>query len=128
MTTTQQSKCKAIIHPAAAASGVGNLFPVPGVGVAADLIAMSLMAMQLAAVFGGSLTEEAAKAMAIASIKHTILKQPIRVLAKELSKLIPFLGQVVAPAISVAMVESAGWSMANELDRTFSPKTIPCAA
>ena len=128
MTKIQQSQCHARIHPAAAVAAAGNMIPVPGVGVAADLTAMIIMAMQLAAVFGGSLTEEAAKAMAIASIKSTILKQPIRVLAKELSKLIPFLGQVVAPAISATIVESAGWAMANELDRKFSPKTIPCAA
>ena len=38
-----------------------------------------------------------------------MLRQPIRVATEELSKLIPGLGQIVAPSISVAMIEAAGW-------------------
>jgi len=49
-----------------------------------------------------------------------MLKQPIRVIAKELSKLIPGLGQIVAPTISVIMVEAAGWAIAKDLERQFS--------
>ena len=48
-------------------------------------------------------------------MKKTMLKQPMKVVTKELSKLIPFLGQVVAPAVSVAMLEAAGWCMAEEM-------------
>jgi len=44
-----------------------------------------------------------------------MLKQPIKTLSKELSKFIPFLGQIVAPSISVVMLESAGWVLAEEL-------------
>ena len=35
-------------------------------------------------------------------------------LAKEASKLIPGLGQVVAPTISIGMIESAGWILVNQ--------------
>lgn len=45
-----------------------------------------------------------------------MLKQPIKTLTKELSKIVPFLGQMVAPAISVTMIEAAGWSIAKELE------------
>lgn len=117
MTNDQEKKCHAIIHTAAIGAGGGNLIPVPGVGIAADIVAMTTMTMSLAGVFGGSVTEEAAKGMAISAIKNTMLKQPIKTLTKELSKFIPFLGQVVAPTISVTMIEAAGWSIAKELSR-----------
>ena len=53
--------------------------------------------------------------MAIVAIKKTMLKQPIKSLAKELSKIVPILGQIVAPAVSVAMLESAGWLLAEQM-------------
>jgi hypothetical protein len=52
-------------------------------------------------------------------MKNTMLKQPIRTLTKELSKLVPGLGQVVAPSIAVVMIEAAGWVLANELATKF---------
>jgi len=123
MTDSEKNKCHTIIHSCAAgAAGAagGNIVPIPGVGIAADIIAMTAMTMSLAGVFGGNLTEQAAKGIAIAAIKRTMLKQPIRVIAKELSKLIPGLGQIVAPTISVIMVEAAGWAIAKDLERQFS--------
>jgi uncharacterized protein (DUF697 family) len=120
MTSDQEKKCHAIIHSAALGAGGGNLIPVPGVGIAADIVAMTTMTMSLAGVFGGSLTEVAAKGMAVTAIKNSMLRQPIKTLTKELSKFIPILGQVVAPTISVTMIEAAGWSIAKELDRKAS--------
>ncbi len=115
MTDEEMKKCRAIIHGHAAAAAAGNAVPVPGVGVAADLVLMTSMTMSLCAVFGGSISKEAAKTLAIASLKNTALKQPIRVLSRELSKVVPGLGLVVAPTIAVLMIESAGWVLANEL-------------
>ena len=115
MTDEQESKCHKIIHTAAVSAGAGNLIPIPGTGIAADIVAMSMMAMSLASVFGGSLTEEVAKGMAVTALKQTMLKQPIKVLTKELSKFVPFLGQAVASAISVGMIEAAGWALANDM-------------
>lgn len=123
MTNEQETKCHAIIHSHAAAAAAGNALPVPGLGIAADMVAMTSMAMSLCAVFGGSLTEEAAKALAIAAVKNTMLKQPIKTLTKELSKLIPLLGQVVAPSISAVMLEAAGWTLAKELEAKFKDKS-----
>ncbi len=54
-----------------------------------------------------------------------MLKQPIKVLTKELSKLVPFLGQVVGPAISVGMIEAAGWALANDMAVKFNTKSTP---
>lgn len=120
MTSEQHSKCKKIIHTAASAAGAGNLAPLPGVGVAADTVALTGMAVALAAVFGGELTTEAAKAAAFSAIKNVTLKAPIRTISKELSKLIPGLGQFVAPAISFGLVEAAGWALAKEMERKYT--------
>lgn len=117
MTPEQLNKSHAIIHSAAAAAGAGNLLPIPGTGVAADMVAMTAMSIGLAAVFGGNLSEEAARGLAFAAIKNTMLKQPVKTLTKELSKLVPFLGQLVAPTLSVTLIEAAGWSIAEELSR-----------
>ncbi|PVU65622.1 hypothetical protein C9E85_12280 [Plesiomonas shigelloides] len=119
MNEEQRSRCRTIIHTHAAAAAAGNLIPVPGAGVATDTVAMTSMCMNLCAVFGGSISEEVAKGLAIVAIRDTVLKQPLKVLAKELSKLVPFLGQVVAPSISVTMLEAAGWSLAQTLSERF---------
>ena len=116
MTENEKSRCQTIIHGAAIIAAGGNLVPVPGVGIAADITVMTTMVMSLASIFGGNISEEVAMATAVSALKNTMLKQPIRVLTKELSKLIPGVGQLVAPSISVAMIEATGWSIANDLD------------
>lgn len=115
MTPEIKSKCHKIIHSHAVASAAGNAIPVPGLGIATDMVTMTTMTMALCAAIGGSITEEAAKTMSIMAIKNTMLKQPIKTITKELSKFIPILGQIVAPSISVVMLESAGWLLAKEL-------------
>ena len=115
MTDEEKRKCQKIIHGHAAAAAAGNLVPVPGVGLATDTVTMTTMAMALASVFGGSITESVAKNLAINAIVATIKKQPVKVIAKEISKVVPIVGQLVAPSISVAMLESAGWLLANDL-------------
>lgn len=116
MTEEQRKKCHAIIHSCAAADGAGNLFPVPGTGFAADVVALTTMAMSLSAVFGKDMTKSVAKATAIAALKKATLKNPMKTLTKEASKLMPFGGQAVSCTISVAMAEAAGWSIAYDLD------------
>lgn len=114
MTDEEKSKCKKIIHGHAVAAA-GNLVPIPGVGIAADTVTMTTMAMALASIFGGSITESVAKNMATNAIIAAIKKQPVKVITKEVSKVVPFVGQLIAPAISVAMLESAGWLLAEDL-------------
>jgi uncharacterized protein (DUF697 family) len=82
---------------------------------------MTTMTMSLCAVFGGNISQEAAKTLSIAALKNTMLKQPIRTLTRELSKFVPGLGQVVAPSIAVVMIEAAGWVLAGELEAKFAP-------
>ena len=122
MTEEQKKKCHMIIHTFSAAAGGGNAVPIPGVGIAADLIAMTTMAVSLAGVFGGNVTEEAAKGMAVAALKRTALKQPIKVITKEIAKLVPFAGPVFAASMSVALAEATGWALAHDMDVKFSKK------
>ena len=117
MTAEQEKQCRAIIHTHAVLAGAGNAIPVPGLGVAADVGTLVTMAMALSAIFGDNIPENVAKNIAVAALKRTVLKQPLKTIAKEASKLIPGLGQVVAPAVSVGMLEAAGWSMAKKLER-----------
>lgn len=123
MTDDQKTKCHAIIHSHAVAAAAGNAVPVPGLGLAADLVTMTTMTMSLCAVFGGNISQEAAKTLAIAALKNTMLKQPIKTLTKELSKLVPGLGQVVAPSIAVVMIEAAGWVLATDLEKKFGQES-----
>ena len=112
-----KQKCRFIIHSHAVAAAAGNAVPVPGMGFAADTVTMTTMAMSLAATFGEDIPKSVAKGLAVTAMKRQVLKQPLKMLAKELSKLVPGLGQVVAPTMSVAMLEAAGWAMANEMAR-----------
>lgn len=115
LTDEEKRKCQKIIHGHAVAAAAGNLVPVPGVGIATDTVTMTTMAMALASTFGGSITEAVAKNMAVNAIIATIKKQPVRIISKEISKVVPIIGQLVAPSISVAMLESAGWLLVDEL-------------
>ena len=115
MTPEQRDRCSTIIHTHAAAAAAGNAIPVPGLGFAADTITMTTMAMALSGVFGSSIPENVAKNMAISALKKQLLKQPIKSAVKELGKIIPFAGSLVASTVSVAMLESAGWAMAEDL-------------
>lgn len=115
MEENNKKRCHCIIHTHAVAAAVGNAVPVPGMGFAADTITMTSMAMALAAVFGADIPKSVAKNLAITAMKRQVLKQPLKMVAKELSKLVPGLGQIVAPTMSSAMLEAAGWAMANKM-------------
>ena len=117
MTEEQKKKCHVIIHTASVTAGAGNAIPIPGLGLAADATALTTMVLSLCAVFGGGLTESAAKTLAFGAIKRQVQKQPIKYATKELSKFIPFAGSIVGASISVAMIEAAGWEIANDLSR-----------
>ncbi|MBQ2628154.1 MAG: hypothetical protein IJG13_00605 [Kiritimatiellae bacterium] len=116
MTKTQKEKCHYIIHSHAAAAGGGNVVPIPGVGIAADTAAMVSMAISLALVFGQNIPKSTAKVMAVDALKKTLLKQPLKVITKELGKLVPFLGSAFAATVSAGLIEAAGWALVNDFE------------
>ena len=113
MTDEQKSKCHAIIHGHAAASGAGNAIPVPGLDVAADIATLTTMTMALGAVFGQNITADLAKNLVIAQIK----KQMLARVTKSVVKLIPIFGWIAGPAMGIAMTEATGWEVANRLSK-----------
>lgn len=122
MTDEQRIKCHALIHTAALSAGAGNCIPIPGLGIALDMTAMIALTMSLASIFGLNIQREVAKGLAIATLKQTALKQPIKVITKEVSKLIPFAGAAVSSTISVAMIEATGWSIVEEIENKYMKK------
>ena len=114
MTEEENKKCHYIIHTCAAAAGAGNVAPVPGLGVATDLGAMTLMAISLASVFGQELTRAAARGVAYAALKKVVVEQPVKFATKEAVKIVPIVGQIISASISVALTEAAGWQLAQE--------------
>ena len=120
MNADQKKRCHRIIHSHAVLSGIANALPVPGLGIAVDTVTMTTMAMGISGVFGGDIEKAVARNTAVNVIRRTVLKQPVKVIAKELSKLVPGLGQAVAPTVSATMLETAGWSLANDLSRKYS--------
>lgn len=117
MDESTKAKCHTIIHSAAIGCAAGNFAPTPGIGIAADVVAMTTMTMSLASLLGGDISAEAAKGLVITELKKQTLKKPLKIIAKEASKVIPGLGQVVAPSFSFAMIEAVGWEIAKKLDR-----------
>ena len=116
MTDDEKKKCHAIIHSHAVLAAAGNALPLPGTGLAADTITMTTMAMALAGVLGGSIPESVARNMAVNAIVAAVKKNAVKAFVKEAVKIVPLAGQIISPSISVAMLESAGWSLANQLD------------
>ena len=114
MNYSQKKKCKRIIHSWSSVAGAGNLVPLPGVGFAADITALAMMARELAGVFGEDKPAAEAKGIAVATLKRVLLKQPIKAVGKELCKLIPFAGQALSASISIGIAEATGWAMAND--------------
>ena len=116
MTKEQKSKCHKIIHTSAGIAAGGNVVPIPGLGTSVDLAVIAAMAIGLAAVFGQNLTAAAARGMAYGALKDTIMKQPVKSVAKECAKYVPILGQAVAASVSFGLAEAAGWQLAGEFD------------
>ena len=124
MTDDEKKKCHAIIHSHAVLAAAGNALPLPGTGLAADTITMTTMAMALASVLGGSIPESVARNMAVNAIVAAVKKNAVKNFVKEAVKIVPFAGQIISPSISVAMLESAGWSLANQLDEERNQKLL----
>ena len=111
MTAEEKTRCEDIIYVHATAAAAANAAPVPGGGTVIDTAALVSMAIHLSEVFGGSISKSTAEAMVVAELKKSVGKQFI----KELSKILPFGGQLVAPTVTFGLLTKAGWAIANQL-------------
>lgn len=117
MTDEEHEQCHIIINNCVVDAGYGNAIPVPGTGVAVDIIAMTAMTVNLARVFGFNMPDNDAKELVITTIKQTMLDQPLKTITKELVKLPPGLGTAFSSTIRIAVIEAAGWAIAEELGK-----------
>ena len=109
--------CHTIIYAAAAASGAGNIVPVPGLGLAADMATMTTMAISLASVFGKELRGAEARKVAYAALKKAVCQQPLQYASRELLKFVPWVGSAVSAMLAVNLTEAVGWQLAEEFDQ-----------
>jgi len=111
MTEDEKTKCQVIIHGHAAGVAAGNVITImPGVSASIDQAALVTMTLALAAVFDVSITRTMAATLAVEQLK----KFAKRKVFKELLKLIPGPGTALSTALTIGMIESAGWAIANE--------------
>ena len=105
MTNDQKTKCHTIIHTfASACAGIGAA-PIPGSDIA-PLIA-------LGKVFDINLNSSYAESMAKTAIAGNIGK----ILASELTKLIPGVGSATNAIVAFSITELIGWDAADEFLR-----------
>ena len=111
MTESEKSKCQVIIHGHAATVAAGNVVTIiPGLSAGIDQAALVTMTLALAGVFDISITKTMATSLAVEQLK----KYAKRKVFKEILKLFPGAGTAISTALTVGMIESAGWAIANE--------------
>lgn len=110
MTEDEKTKCQLIIHGHAAGVAAGNVVTiVPGLSAGIDQAALTTMTLALANVFDVSITGTMAAALAVEQLKKFVKRKVF----KEVLKLIPGPGTAISTALTVGMIESAGWAIAN---------------
>lgn len=111
MTEDERTKCQLIIHGHAAGVAVGNAATfIPGLGATIDQAALTTMTLALAAVFDVSITRTMAATLGAEQLKKFVKKK----ILKEALKLFPGPGTAASTALSISIIESAGWALANE--------------
>ncbi len=107
MTKAEKHQCEDIIHGHAWAVIGGSL--IPGVGTPINVAALTTMTMALANVFNVSMSETLAATTAVNALKEFAGKMVV----SEFVKIFPGLGSIASAALTVTMIESAGWQIAE---------------
>ena len=110
MPEDEKKKCHYVIHAAAVAAGGIGIAPIPGTDITPICAVQVTMILGLAKIFDIPITSEMAKAQA----KSYMVGQFGKVLAGQLTKIIPFVGSVSNATIAVALTECLGWDVAED--------------
>ena len=113
MTDSQKRRCRKIIHGYAALTGVGNLPPVPFLGVVVDIVTLTAMTKTLGNVFQQNITKDLAKNFVIVIVKRQIVRRATQAVIK----FIPVFGWIACSVLDVFITEATGWELATRLDR-----------
>lgn len=108
-----ESKCKAIIHAASLTCGAIGASPIPGSDTLPIMACQTAMVLSLAHVFDIDLDEALAKAI----VKEQLAKQAGKMIASQLTKLIPFFGSAVNATVATGLTEYMGWNVAKDFYR-----------
>jgi len=120
MTSSERSRCEDIIHSCAVAGAGGqfmNPIKIPGIGtMAVDSVVIIGMAVKLAAVFGNSVSKGSVEGTALAALKEAYLNNMVKTAAKTFFGSFPFIGDVLTSGLTIAIIEEAGWTLAEQFD------------
>lgn len=106
----EKSKCNYVIHTAAVAAGGIGIAPLPGADIVPICAVQVTMILGLARIFNIAITKEVAEAQAKAYMVGNFGK----LLAGELSKLVPVLGSATNATVAVGLTEYLGWETAED--------------
>ena len=109
MTDRQHTECARIIHGAAAAAGGVGALPVPCSDVVGLVAIQTSMVIALASVFNVAMTQAMAEHVA----KQAIVSSTGKLIASNLTKLIPGFGSAVCATVAVGLTEAFGWEQAR---------------
>lgn len=115
ITDEQWLECHAIIHTAstlAAGAGAG-MAPVPVPDATIIIPIQVSMIISLGKVFGLTLTQSSAQALAMANLEAMIGKT----IAKFLTGWIPVIGSVINAGTAAALTESLGWLIVDDFSK-----------
>ena len=119
MTNDQKTKCHTIIHTfASACAGIGAA-PIPGSDIAPLIATQTAMIIALGKVFDINLNSSYAESMAKTAIAGNIGK----IIASELTKLIPGVGSATNAIVAFSITELIGWDAADEFLRQSQSET-----
>ena len=109
MTERQHSECARIIHGAAAAAGGVGALPVPCSDAVGLVAIQTSMVIALASVFNIAMTGAMAEHVA----KQAVVSSTGKLIASNLTKLIPGFGSAVCATVAVGLTEAFGWEQAR---------------
>jgi len=106
----EREKCHYVIHSASVAAGGIGFIPIPGADIVPICAVQVTMIMGLARIFGIPITKDVAEAQA----KAYLVGQFGKLLAGQLTKLIPFAGSAANATVAVGLTEYLGWEVAED--------------
>ncbi|MBO5434437.1 DUF697 domain-containing protein [bacterium] len=116
MSNDQKMKCHSIIHSFASACAAIGAYPVPGSDIAPLIATQTAMIIALGKVFDIELSQSYAESLAKTAIAGNVGK----LLACELTKLIPGVGSATNAVVAFAITELVGWDVASEFFNKYS--------
>lgn len=116
MSNEQKMKCHSIIHSFASVCAAIGASPIPGSDIAPLIATQTAMIIALGRIFEIQLSQSYAESLAKTAIAGNIGK----LLACELTKLIPGVGSATNAIVAFSVTELVGWDVADEfLNKSF---------